>query len=68
MRGPSSVSRWRREADSGEHAQGQLPRFVEEVEQVRQALRLDRTNFYLLGRSWDGILAMEHAPTSGRTR
>lgn len=39
----------------------QLPRFVEEVEQVRQALGLDRTNFYLLGHSWGGILAMEYA-------
>ena len=27
----------------------ELSRFVEEVEQVRQALRLDQTNFYLLG-------------------
>jgi proline iminopeptidase len=39
----------------------QLPRFVEEVEQVRQALGLDRTNFYLLGHSWGGMLAMEYA-------
>ena len=38
-----------------------LPRFVEEVEQVRQALKLDRENFYLLGHSWGGILAMEYA-------
>src|SRR5262245_42355659 len=38
-----------------------LPRFVEEVEQVRQALELDRNNFYLLGHSWGGILAMEYA-------
>jgi len=36
-------------------------RFVEEVEQVRQALRLDRDNFYLLGHSWGGILAIEYA-------
>ncbi len=36
-------------------------RFVEEVEQVRQALHLDNTNFYLLGQSWGGILAMEYA-------
>lgn len=36
-------------------------RFVEEVEQVRQALRLDQDNFYLLGHSWGGILAMEYA-------
>jgi proline iminopeptidase len=36
-------------------------RFVEEVEQVRIALGLDNTNFYLLGQSWGGILAMEYA-------
>lgn len=39
----------------------QLPRFVEEVEQVRQALKLDSSNFYLLGHSWGGILAMEYS-------
>jgi len=38
-----------------------LPRFVEEVEQVRKALGLDNSNFYLLGNSWGGILAMEYA-------
>jgi len=38
-----------------------LPRFVDEVEQVRQALGLNRTNFFLLGHSWGGILAMEYA-------
>jgi proline iminopeptidase len=37
------------------------PRFVEEVEQVRKALKLDSTNFYLLGNSWGGILAMDYA-------
>ncbi|MBW0176781.1 proline iminopeptidase-family hydrolase [Sediminibacterium sp.] len=36
-------------------------RFVEEVEQVRQALGLTKDNFYLLGNSWGGILAMEYA-------
>lgn len=36
-------------------------RFVEEVEQVRQALGLGPENFYLLGQSWGGILAMEYA-------
>jgi len=36
-------------------------RFVEEVEQVRVALKLDKSNFYLLGHSWGGILAMEYA-------
>ena len=39
----------------------ELPRFVEEVEQVRRALHLDRDNFYLLGHSWGGILAIEYA-------
>ncbi|HEX7586739.1 MAG TPA: proline iminopeptidase-family hydrolase, partial [Anaerolineae bacterium] len=39
----------------------ELDRFVEEVEQVRQALRLDATNFFLLGHSWGGILATEYA-------
>jgi len=38
-----------------------LPRFVDEVEQVRQALGLDKGNFYLLGHSWGGILALEYA-------
>lgn len=33
-------------------------RFVEEVEQVRKGLGLD--NFYLLGHSWGGMLAMEY--------
>jgi len=37
------------------------PRFVEEVEQVRKALNLDKSNFYLLGNSWGGLLAMEYA-------
>lgn len=39
----------------------ELPRFVEEVEQVRQALGLDRDNFYLLGQSWGGILALDYS-------
>ncbi len=38
-----------------------LPRYVEEVEQVRTALHLDKNNFYLLGHSWGGILALEYA-------
>lgn len=38
-----------------------LPRFVDEVEQVRKALDLDRDNFYLYGQSWGGILAIEYA-------
>ncbi|MEZ4925098.1 MAG: proline iminopeptidase-family hydrolase [Saprospiraceae bacterium] len=36
-------------------------RFVEEVEQVRKALGLNKDNFYLLGHSWGGILAAEYA-------
>lgn len=36
-------------------------RFVEEVEQVRQAIGADSNNFYVLGNSWGGILAMEYA-------
>jgi len=36
-------------------------RFVEEVEQVRKALGLNKDNFYLLGHSWGGILAIEYA-------
>ena len=46
---PKDVSMW------------DLPRFVEEVEQVRIALNLDKNNFYLLGHSWGGILAMQYA-------
>ena len=38
-----------------------LPRYVEEVEQVRKALNLNKDNFYLLGHSWGGILAMQYA-------
>jgi proline iminopeptidase len=38
-----------------------IERFVDEVEQVRVALGLDKDNFYLLGQSWGGILAMEYA-------
>jgi proline iminopeptidase len=38
-----------------------IDRFVDEVEQVRIALGLDETNFYLLGHSWGGILGIEYA-------
>ena len=38
-----------------------LGRYVEEVEQVRKALNLNKDNFYLLGHSWGGILAMQYA-------
>jgi proline iminopeptidase len=39
----------------------ELDRFVDEVEQVRQALGLDHSNFFLYGQSWGGILAIEYA-------
>ena len=38
-----------------------IDRFVEEVEEVRKALGLNKDNFYLLGNSWGGILGMEYA-------
>jgi len=38
-----------------------IDRFVDEVEQVRKALDLNKENFFLLGQSWGGILAMEYA-------
>ncbi len=38
-----------------------LERYVEEVEQLRVALGLDKENFYLLGHSWGGLLAMQYA-------
>ncbi|MDP2956174.1 MAG: proline iminopeptidase-family hydrolase [Longimicrobiales bacterium] len=42
-----------------------IEHFVDEVEQVRVALGLDASNFYLLGHSWGGILAMEYALAHG---
>jgi proline iminopeptidase len=42
-----------------------LSRFVDEVEQVRQALGLDRGNFVLYGHSWGGILALQYALEHG---
>jgi len=42
-----------------------IPRWVDEVEQVRKALGLGRDNFYLVGHSWGGILAMEYALAHG---
>ncbi len=39
----------------------QIDRFVDELEQVRQALQLGPESFYLLGHSWGGILAIEYA-------
>ncbi len=38
-----------------------LTRCTAEVEQVRVALGLNKENFYLLGHSWGGILAIEYA-------
>jgi len=38
-----------------------LENYVEEVEQVRKALKLDKSNFFLLGHSWGGILAMQYS-------
>ncbi len=46
---PDDPSRW------------ELDRFVDEVEQVRQALGLDRDSFVLYGQSWGGILGIEYA-------
>ena len=39
----------------------EIDRFVDEVEQVRLALGLDAGNFFVLGHSWGGILAIEYA-------
>lgn len=38
-----------------------LIKYVEELEQVRKSLNLTHDNFYLLGHSWGGILAIEYA-------
>lgn len=38
-----------------------VDRFVDEVEQVRKAIGANEKNFYVLGSSWGGILAMEYA-------
>lgn len=43
----------------------EIPRFVDEVEQVRLALGLTKDNFVLLGVSWGGILAIEYALAHG---
>jgi len=43
-----------------------LERFVDELEQVRRALRLERDSFVLYGQSWGGILAIEYALTYQR--
>jgi proline iminopeptidase len=38
-----------------------VERFVDEVDQVRKALGMNKDNFYLFGQSWGGMLAMEYA-------
>lgn len=38
-----------------------IDRFVDEVEQVRHGLGLGPENFFLLGHSWGGVLAIEYA-------
>src|SRR5215831_21138678 len=38
-----------------------IDHFIEEVEQVRKALGMNKDNFYILGNSWGGILGMEYA-------
>jgi proline iminopeptidase len=38
-----------------------IDHFVEEVEQVRKALGMDKDNFYILGNSWGGMLGLEYA-------
>jgi proline iminopeptidase len=39
----------------------ELERFVDEVEQVRRALGLERDSFVLYGQSWGGLLALEYS-------
>ncbi len=43
-----------------------VERSVEEVEQVRRGLGLDETNFFLLGHSWGGMVALEYALKHGQ--
>jgi proline iminopeptidase len=38
-----------------------LGRYVDELEQVRVVLGLNKDNFYLLGHSWGGIIAADYA-------
>ena len=38
-----------------------LPRYVDEVDQVRKAIGGTKDNFCLLGHSWGGVLAIEYA-------
>ena len=48
-------------SDQPEEDLWNIERWVQEVEEVRTALGMDSTNFYLLGNSWGGILALEYA-------
>ena len=48
-----------------EDALWEVDRFVDEVEQVRRALGLERDSFVLYGHSWGGILATEYALAHG---
>jgi proline iminopeptidase len=49
-------------SDQPDHADlWELERFIDEVEQVRVALGLGPDDFFLLGHSWGGILALEYA-------
>jgi proline iminopeptidase len=43
-----------------------IDRWVDEVEQVRNALGLGRDNFFLMGASWGGMLAVEYALRYGQ--
>ena len=52
---------YRSDKPEGDDSLWSIERFVEEVEQVRVALGLGPDNFYLLGNSWGGMLAMEYA-------
>lgn len=52
---------YRSDQPQGDDSLWTIERFVEEVEQVRIALGLNSDNFYLLGNSWGGMLAMEYA-------
>ncbi len=38
-----------------------IERFVDEVDQVREAIGGDSSNFYIIGNSWGGLLGMEYA-------
>ena len=49
------------DTDELKHKMWSPERFVDEVEQVRLALGLNRDNFFLYGQSWGGFLGMEYA-------